>query len=47
MNSAAKKIQVDNLKSRTIKDNFIKSLVVLFSVITISPIVLIIYKTFW
>lgn len=44
MNSAAKKIQVDNLKSRTIKDNFIKSLVVLFSVITISPIVLIIYK---
>lgn len=44
MNSAAKKIQVDNLKSRTIKDNFIKSLVVLFSVVTISPIVLIIYK---
>ncbi len=44
MNSAAKKIQVDNLKSRTIKDNFIKSLVVVFSVVTISPIVLIIYK---
>ena len=44
MNTAAKRIEVDNLKARTLKDNFIKGLVVALSVITISPIVLIIYK---
>ena len=44
MNTAAKRIEVDNLKARTLKDNFIKSLVIGLSVITISPIVLIIYK---
>jgi phosphate transport system permease protein len=44
MNTVAKRIEVDNLKARTLKDNFIKGLVVALSVITISPIVLIIYK---
>ncbi|HSO85201.1 MAG TPA: phosphate ABC transporter permease PstA [Draconibacterium sp.] len=44
MNAAAKRIEIDNLKSRTLKDNFIKGLVIALSVITISPIVLIIYK---
>ena len=44
MNTVHKKIEIDNLRSRTFKDNLIKSLVIAFSVITISPIVLIIYK---
>jgi phosphate transport system permease protein len=44
MNTASKKIEIDNLKVRTFKDNLIKSLVIAFSVITISPIILIIYK---
>jgi phosphate transport system permease protein len=38
------KKEIDNLKARTFKDNFVKSLVIAFSVVTISPIVLIIYK---
>jgi phosphate transport system permease protein len=44
MNTVHKKIEIDNLRSRTFKDNLIKSLVIIFSVVTISPIVLIIYK---
>ena len=44
MNAAAKRIEVDNLKVRTLKDNFIKGLIIVLSVITISPIVLIIYE---
>ena len=44
MNTVHKKIEIDNLRSRTFKDNLIKSLVIVFSVVTISPIVLIIYK---
>ena len=44
MNAVAKKIEVDNLKVRTLKDNFIKGFVIVLSVITISPIVLIIYE---
>jgi phosphate transport system permease protein len=44
MNTTSKRIQIDNLKSRTIKDNFLKGLVVALSIVTISPIVLIIYK---
>lgn len=44
MNAVTKRIEVDNLKARTLKDNFIKGLVIALSVITISPIVLIIYK---
>lgn len=39
-----RKIEIDNLKSRTIRDKSIKSVVVLLSVVTISPIVLIIFK---
>jgi phosphate transport system permease protein len=37
-------VSAANLARRTFKDNFIKGLVIIFSVITISPIVLIIYK---
>lgn len=37
-------VSAANLARRTFKDNFIKGLVILFSAITISPIVLIIYK---
>jgi phosphate transport system permease protein len=44
MERTNRKIEIDNLKSRTIRDKSIKSIVVLFSVITISPIVLIIFK---
>ncbi len=44
MNALVKKIDTDNLKIRTWKDNLIKGLVIGFSIITISPIVLIIYK---
>uniref|UniRef100_UPI003217DC33 phosphate ABC transporter permease PstA n=1 Tax=uncultured Draconibacterium sp. TaxID=1573823 RepID=UPI003217DC33 len=40
----ASKIMVDNLGRRTVKDKFFKGLVVLLSVVTISPIVLIIYQ---
>lgn len=43
MNTASSKISIDNLRKRTVKDNFYKGLVILFSAITISPIVLIIY----
>jgi phosphate transport system permease protein len=42
--SANPKILVDNLGKRTLKDNAFKALVTLLSLITISPIVLIIYK---
>lgn len=42
--NTAKRIQIDNLKSRTLKDNFFKGLVVALSMVTISPIVLIIYE---
>lgn len=44
MSAATKKIEVDNLKARTFKDIFIKSLVIALSLITISPIFLIIYE---
>ncbi len=44
MNTGTKKIETDNLRVRTFKDNLIKSLVIAFSIVTISPIVLIIYK---
>jgi len=44
MKTRSKKIDIDNLRVRTFKDNLIKSLVIAFSVITISPIILIIYK---
>jgi len=44
MKTRSKKIDIDNLRARTFKDNLIKSLVIAFSVITISPIILIIYK---
>ncbi len=44
MKKTAKKINIDNLKSRRIKDSVYKSLVIFFSILTISPIVLIIYK---
>jgi phosphate transport system permease protein len=37
-------ISASNLAKRTLKDNFIKGLVIALSLITISPIVLIIYK---
>lgn len=43
MNVAAK-ITSANLSRRTLKDKFFKGLVVLLSIVTISPIVLIIYK---
>lgn len=42
--SVPTKIMVDNLGRRTFKDKLFKGLVTLFSVITISPIVLIIYE---
>lgn len=42
--STSAKILVDNLSKRTLKDKFFKGLVVLLSVVTISPIVLIIYE---
>ena len=44
MNNVANKILIDNLKSRTLKNQVFKSLVVALSVITILPIGLIIYK---
>ena len=44
MKRISRKIEIDNLKSRTIRDKSIKSVVVLLSVVTISPIVLIIFK---
>ncbi len=44
MNRVNNTLLIDNLRSRTIKNKFIKSLVVVFSVVTILPIVLIIYK---
>lgn len=42
--STSAKILVDNLNKRTLKDKLFKGLVVLLSVVTISPIVLIIYE---
>lgn len=42
--SSTKNLMVDNLGSRTLKDKIFKGLVTLLSLITISPIVLIIYK---
>ncbi len=44
MNTAHNKIEINNLKSRTFRDNLIKGLIIGFSVITISPIILIIYE---
>jgi len=44
MNSVNNTLLIDNLRSRTIKNKVIKSLVVAFSVVTILPIALIIYK---
>lgn len=44
MNTGTKKIIADNLRARTFKDNLIKSLVIALSIVTISPIALIIYK---
>lgn len=44
MSTAVNKINIDNLRKRTVKDHFYKGLVILFSAITISPIVLIIYS---
>jgi len=44
MNTVANIILTDNLKSRTLKNKAIKSLVVALSVVTILPIVLIIYE---
>ncbi len=44
MNTASQKIEISNLKYRTIKDRVIKGMIILFSLITISPIALIIYK---
>lgn len=42
--TASAKIMVDNLGQRTLKDKVFKGLVTLLSIVTISPIVLIIYK---
>ncbi len=42
--TTAQKIEITNLKYRTIKDRAIKGIIIAFSIITISPIVLIIYK---
>ncbi len=42
--STPEKIMVDNLGRRTFKDKFVKGLVALLSLVTISPIVLIIYE---
>ncbi len=44
MSTIANKILTDNLKTRTLKNKAFKSLVVALSVITILPIILIIYK---
>ena len=44
MNKVNSTLLIDNLRSRTIKNKVIKSLVVALSVVTILPIVLIIYK---
>lgn len=44
MKRISRKIEIDNLKSRTFRDKSIKSVVVLLSVVTISPIALIIFK---
>lgn len=43
MSTASNKISISNLRRRTVKDQVYKGLVILFSAITISPIVLIIY----
>jgi len=43
MNTANHKISISNIRNRTVKDHFYKGLVIFFSLITISPIVLIIY----
>lgn len=37
---------IDNIRSRSLKNQFFKGLIIVFSIITISPIVLIIYKLF-
>ncbi len=44
MSTTGQKIEISNLKYRTIKDRVIKGMIIMFSLITISPIVLIIYK---
>lgn len=44
MEKTHRKIEINNLKSRTVRDKALKSVVVLLSVITISPIALIIFK---
>jgi len=44
MNNTHHKIEISNLKLRTFKDRLIKGLVIAFSIITVSPIILIIYK---
>lgn len=44
MTTAINKIEIDNLKSRTLKDSIYKGLVIVLSLVTISPIVLIIYE---
>lgn len=44
MNATSQKIEISNLKYRTIKDRLIKGVIIVFSFITISPIALIIYK---
>ncbi len=44
MNRVNNTLLIDNLRSRTIKNKFIKSLVVALSVVTLLPIVLIIYE---
>lgn len=43
MSTAINKISINNLRKRTVKDHLYKGLVILFSAITISPIILIIY----
>jgi phosphate transport system permease protein len=44
MSTAVRKININNLGKRAFKDRFFKGLVIFLSAITISPIVLIIYK---
>ncbi len=44
LKKAGKNIKVQNIRSRTIKDSFIKGVVIALSAVTISPIILIIYK---
>lgn len=44
MSSVSKNLDAANLRRRTIKDNFVKGIVITLSIVTISPIVLIIYK---